>query len=114
MKAPGFGMQAGRADVVRHSYLGTQRNQLIERGALGRVGVGGGQDPQRSTGSAVIAQRFNEWADAAAANERHHHVDRIGRIDLGAELPPQGRLARSIGEQRGVEHRDEWCSHRRG
>ena len=56
MEQPRLGVQPGRADVVGDPNLGTELDELIERRALGRVGVGGGQDPERPTRFAVAAQ----------------------------------------------------------
>ena len=60
MEHPRLGVQAGRAEVVGDAHVGTEVDELIERPALRRAGVGGRQDAQRSAGLAVPAQRVEQ------------------------------------------------------
>ena len=52
-------------------------------------------------------EHIDQRPNAAPADERHHDVDRVRRRDLGAELVPDSRLARRIGEDGRIEKRRE-------
>ena len=112
MEHPRLRVQACRTQVVGDANLCTEIDELIERPALRRIGVRGRQYAQRLARFTVAAQRVEERSDAAAPDERHHDVDRVGRLDLGPQLTPQRRLAGRIGEQRRVEKRDQRPSDR--
>jgi hypothetical protein len=77
---------------------------------FGRPRVGRGQHPQTTAPAAVASERVEQGSDAASADEGHHDVDPVGRFDLGAELVPEVRLTRCVGEQRRVEQWDERCA----
>jgi hypothetical protein len=62
----------------------------------------------------VNAQRLEQWGDATSADERHHQVDAVGRVEFREELVPNTWLARSVREQRRVKQRDEWLGNRLG
>ena len=89
------------------------RDELVERPPLGRAGVGRREDAQRPARPRSGGEGVEQRSDAAAADERHDDVDRVGRLDLRAQLVPQARLARRVGEQRRVEQRDERLVDRR-
>jgi hypothetical protein len=55
----------------------------------------------------VAAQPLEQRRDPRPADERHHHVDGVGRVNLGLQLPANVRLARGVGQQGGVEQRDQ-------
>ena len=100
-------------DVVGDANVGAEVDELVERRALGRVGVRRREHPQPTAGLAVPAQAVEQRTDPAAADEGHHDVDRVGRLDLRPQLAPQRRLARRVGEQGRVEQRDQRHGHRR-
>ncbi len=114
MEQPRLGVQARRAEVVGDPDVGTEVDELVERGLLGRAGVGRGQHPERRSRLAVAAEGVEQGSDAAAADEGHDDVDAVGRLDLGPQLAPQVRLARRVGEQRRVEQRDQRLGDRLG
>ena len=84
----------------------------IKRPPLGRAGVRRREHAQLAAALAVAAQRIEQRRDAAPADERHHEVDAIGRMEFGEELVADPRFARSVREQRRVEQRDERLRHR--
>ena len=53
------------------------------------------------------SQRFEQGADAAMTDEGHDDVDTICRTNLGQDLVAHTRLARGIGEQCGVQQRNQ-------
>lgn len=61
----------------------------------------------------MTTQPVEQRPDPAATDERHHEVDRIGRLDLRPQLAPQCWFTGRIGEQRRVEPRDERPGDRR-
>ena len=62
----------------------------------------------------MVAQRVEQRGNAAPADERHHQVDAVGRVEFGEELVPDPWFARSVCEQRRVEQRDEGLGNRLG
>lgn len=56
---------------------------------------------------AVAPEGRNEWLNPGLADEGHHQIDAVGGVDLRRKLIPQDRLARRIGEERGIQQRDE-------
>lgn len=104
---PGLGVQPGGAAVIGDLDLPADLDELLQRRSLGRSGVGRGQHPERAAGLAMATQGREQRTDAAPADEGHDHVDAVGGVDLGVELVPQPRLARGVGEQGGVEERDQ-------
>ena len=107
MEHPRLRVQPCRRHVVRHPHLSTQIDELLDRSLLSGVGVGGGEHPHGLAAGAVPTERFQQRRDTATADEGHHHVDAIGRLDLRPQLAPQRRLPRRIREQGGIEHRDD-------
>ena len=57
----------------------------------------------------VTSERIEHRIDSAQPNEGHHDVDRVGRVDLGAQLVTDGRLAARVRQERGVEQRCQRC-----
>lgn len=51
------------------------------------------QDAKRAPRRDVLAERLQHRVDSGAADERHHDVDAVGRIDLGDDLTAEHRLA---------------------
>ncbi len=114
VEEPGLGVKAGGGRVVRDAHVGSELGELVEGAALGRARVRGRQDPQLAAGVAVRAQGGEQRRDSAATNERHHHVDAIGGVDLGEDLVADPRLAWGVGEERRVEQRNERLGDRFG
>jgi len=107
VEEPGLGMKTCARQIVRDAHLRPERPQLVERTPLGRAGVRRGQHPQGAPCRAMAPQRLQERRNPAAANECHHHIDPVGRMNLGQHLMPDPRLPRRIRQQRRVEERDE-------
>ena len=90
-----------RQRAVEHLQLDRRLPPIRDQCAHGLEGQ------QRVAGGAVIGEGVDEWADAAEPDERHDDVDPVRRSDFGDQLVPQARLALGVGEQCGVEQRDE-------
>lgn len=114
MEEPGLGVQPRRGRVVGHANLGASIAKDVQGIWLSRPGVGGRQHPEGSPCSAVRAKSLQEGRNAAPTDERHHDVDPVGRPDLLLDLVPDPRLARGVGQQRGVEERDQRGRYRLG
>jgi len=104
---PGLRVQARRGRVVRDADVGAESRELVERALLRAAGVRRREDAQRLAVGAVPAQRVDERAHAAPADEGDHGVDRVGRAHLGAQLVHEAWLARSVGEDGRVEQRGQ-------
>ena len=61
---------------------------------------------------AMTSECIEHRVDPAPANERHHDVNRVGRVDLGAKLVSDGGLAARVRQERRVEQRRQWCFER--
>ena len=89
---PRLGVQARRAEVVGDAHLGAEVDELVERrGARSsrcRSSSGPATARRPRSGGAGVEQR----GDPAAPDEGHHDVDRVGRLDLRAQLVPQRRV----------------------
>ena len=55
----------------------------------------------------MTTDRLAQWRNTAATDECHDHIDPIGGCDFCEELVPDARLSRCVGEQRGVEQRNQ-------
>ena len=62
MEHPRLGVEAGGAEVVGDADLGPEVGELVEGPALGRAGVGRGEDAERLALLAVAAQRVEQRA----------------------------------------------------
>ena len=87
-----------RKTTQAHALLWGNGYQEIERLLLGGSRVCRGEHVQRLSRLAVPSESVQQWCYAGAANERHHHVDPLGRGDLARELAADARLARRVGE----------------
>ena len=86
----------------RHPGPGAHRARAPRSTRVGRR-----EDAQLSTGGAVRTKRVQHRRDAAVADERHHHVDAVGGVDLRQDLVADAWLAGGVCQQRRIEQRDE-------
>ena len=105
MEQPGLRVQPRGSGVVRDFDLGSETRQLVERAQLGAVRVRRRDEPKRLAVPTVATERIEHRVDSAQPNERHHDVDRVGRVDLGAKLVTDGRLPTRVRQERRVEQR---------
>ena len=105
---PRLGVEAGAAEVVGDPDLGAEVGELVEGPALGGAGVGRGEDPERlarprsggggaSSSGAMPLRRMKAMTTSMASADSISERSWLHRP----------RLAGRVGEQRGVEQRDE-------
>jgi hypothetical protein len=107
VEQPRLGVEPGRAGVVRDPDLGADAPELVQGARLGRASVRRRQHPERGATLAVASQRIEQRNEPGPAHERHDHVDAVGRRDLCQDLAAHARLAGRIGQEPGVEQRDQ-------
>ncbi len=99
VEEPGLGVEAGCPRVVGDLHLGAKIGQEVDRAALGRADVGGGEDAQGPVLLEVALEGGFEQAEAVPLDERAQEVDAVGRRDLALEDGAEAGLAASVHEQ---------------
>jgi len=107
MEEPRFGMQARGRRIVRNAHLRAEGAQQVESCALGGPGIARRQESDLATALGMPPECIEKRENSRATNERHDHVDMVGGRNLGDQLAPHLWLAGGVGEECGVEQRNE-------
>ena len=98
-KEPGFGVEAGGACFVADLYLCPTAYELVNCPSLGSTYVGCGDDPEGTSGTAVLLDRIDEQTQALPLNERAKQINLVGRRKLRGEFLVQGWLAARVNQK---------------
>src|SRR5262249_30042173 len=97
MEEPSLRVETRSTEVIRYADLGSCVPEFVEGASLGRFRVDGCEHAELTPGRAMAPECAEERGDAAAADEGHHDVDPVRRVDLGDDLAADTRLTRRIG-----------------
>lgn len=107
VEAPCLGMEPCAGSVVGDLHVGTDVGQGLQRPELGCPRVRGGDHPQRPAGSSVPVERKQQVTHTRPADEGQYEIDAVGGLDLGRDLPTDGRLVAGVRHQHRVAQRCE-------
>src|SRR5262245_15205398 len=105
MEQPSFSMKTGRGGVVGHLDVGSECHKLLECMKFSAVRVRRRHNAERLSVPAMTSKCFEKRTNAAPPDKRHDDVNRVRRMDLRANLMPQGWFPARVRQECGVEKR---------